>query len=79
MRPHWVVAWVALLVVGAFVVLVYVTSGDQGAEGVAVLLERLISRLEPSLVLFGFYMNDVPDALADSARPRRCGHRLMAP
>jgi hypothetical protein len=33
MHPRWVVACVALLVVGAFVVLVYVTSGEQGAEG----------------------------------------------
>jgi lysophospholipase L1-like esterase len=35
----------------------------------AVLLERINSRLAPSLVLLGFYMNDVPDALADSAQP----------
>src|SRR6266851_4765472 len=33
MRPHWVVTCVAMLVVGAFVVLVYATSGEQGAEG----------------------------------------------
>ena len=33
MHPHWVVACVALLLVGALVVLVYLTSGDQGAEG----------------------------------------------
>src|SRR5262245_54032602 len=32
------------------------------------LLARLAPRLEPSLVLIGFYMNDVPDALSSDKR-----------
>jgi lysophospholipase L1-like esterase len=41
-----------------------------------VLLQRNVARLEPNLVLVGFYTNDVPDALDDKQASAPAGTRL---
>jgi lysophospholipase L1-like esterase len=42
------------------------------------LLTRSVSRLEPNLVLVGFYSNDVPDALDDDESSATSGTRIAA-
>lgn len=42
------------------------------------LLKRYISRLQPDLVLLGFYSNDVPDALDDTGAAAPGGTRIAA-
>ena len=42
------------------------------------LLERTCTRLEPDLVLVGFYSNDVPDGLDDKQSPTTGGTRIAA-
>jgi lysophospholipase L1-like esterase len=42
------------------------------------MLKRYVSRLEPDLVLVGFYSNDVPDALEDSPSSPSGGTRIAA-
>jgi lysophospholipase L1-like esterase len=49
-----------------------------GTRQEVALLRRYVARLEPDLVLVGFYVNDVPDALDDDAAFDARGTRIAA-